>query len=44
MIPDKPCKKCKYYESCSSWGYYDSLRDRYYDIRDGKDCWRGEEE
>lgn len=39
MAELKPCSDCKYEEDCS-WGWCDAIKDRCYDIRDGKgDCW-----
>lgn len=43
MAELKPCSDCKYHAECS-WGWCDNIKDRYYDIRDGKgDCWVAKE-
>ena len=39
MVELKPCSECEHYDDCS-WGWCDAIKDRYYNIRDGKeDCW-----
>lgn len=38
----KPCSTCKYEQACSM-GWCDAIKDRYYNIRDGKDCWTAKE-
>lgn len=38
LIKRKPCAACKHERDCSM-GWCDAIKDRHYNIRDGKDCW-----
>jgi hypothetical protein len=43
MADLKPCADCEYQCDCS-WGFSDNIKDRYCNIRDGKDdCWAEKE-
>lgn len=43
MNNEKDCSNCKYSDTCAT-NYCDAVRERGYNIRDGKDCWQPKEE